>query len=49
MKSVARVSGICLALALSLGSLAASAQQTTLRIFAGGQQRPDVMRQTVDP
>jgi hypothetical protein len=49
MKSVARVSGICLALALSPGSLAASAQQTSLRIFGGGQQRPDVMRQTVDP
>lgn len=48
MKAVARVSGICLALALSLGSLAASAQQTTLRIFTGGQQRPDVMRQIVD-
>lgn len=48
MKAVARVPGLCLALALSLGSLAASAQQTTLRIFTGGQQRPDVMRQIVD-
>ena len=27
---------------------AAHAQQTTLRIFVGGQQRPDVMRQIVD-
>jgi multiple sugar transport system substrate-binding protein len=27
---------------------AALAQQTTLRIFTGGQQRPDVMRQIVD-
>ena len=26
----------------------ALAQQTTLRIFTGGQQRPDVMRQIVD-
>jgi len=34
------------ALALAAGS--AHAQQTTLRIFVGGQQRPDVMRQIVD-
>jgi multiple sugar transport system substrate-binding protein len=26
----------------------ATAQQTTLRIFTGGQQRPDVMRKTAD-
>ena len=34
--------------ALTFASGAALAQQTTLRIFTGGQQRPDVMRQIVD-
>ncbi|HEY8566508.1 MAG TPA: ABC transporter substrate-binding protein [Beijerinckiaceae bacterium] len=34
--------------ALTSLSGAALAQQTTLRIFTGGQQRPDVMRQIVD-
>jgi multiple sugar transport system substrate-binding protein len=33
---------------LLAGGLAAAAQTTTLRIFTGGQQRPDVMRQIVD-
>jgi multiple sugar transport system substrate-binding protein len=38
-----------LAALLSIGaSAAALAQQTTLRIFTGGQQRPDVMKQIVD-
>ena len=37
----------CAALAAAL-ALPAAAQQTTLRIFTGGQQRPDVMRKTAD-
>lgn len=37
-----------LAAALSIASLAAAQAQTTLRIFTGGQQRPDVMRQIVE-
>jgi multiple sugar transport system substrate-binding protein len=38
--------GAALGAAMMLGSSAvAQAQQTTLRIFTGGQQRPDVMRQ----
>lgn len=32
----------------TLASFPAHAQQTTLRIFTGGQQRPDVMRQIAD-
>ena len=35
-------------LAASFASIEANAQQTTLRIFTGGQQRPDVMRQIAD-
>ena len=38
---------IATAIALSL-ALPAWAQQTTLRIFTGGQQRPDVMRKIAD-
>lgn len=34
--------------ALTFGSAALAHAQTTLRIFTGGQQRPDVMRQIVD-
>lgn len=34
--------------AATLTSIPAQAQQTTLRIFTGGQQRPDVMRQIAD-
>ncbi|MBL8590612.1 MAG: ABC transporter substrate-binding protein [Methylobacteriaceae bacterium] len=37
-----------LAAALTLGGATLAAAQTTLRIFTGGQQRPDVMRQIVD-
>jgi multiple sugar transport system substrate-binding protein len=33
---------------LASASSLALAQQTTLRIFTGGQQRPDVMRKIVD-
>lgn len=36
------------ALAAALLALPAQAQQTTLRIFTGGQQRPDVMRKIAD-
>ncbi len=40
---------IALACAAVIGSAGdALAQQTTLRIFTGGQQRPDVMRQILD-
>lgn len=40
---------IALACAAMIGSAGeAFAQQTTLRIFTGGQQRPDVMRQILD-
>ena len=35
-------------LAAALLALPAQAQQTTLRIFTGGQQRPDVMRKIAD-
>ena len=31
-----------------LGTSGIAAAQTTLRIFTGGQQRPDVMRQILD-
>ena len=37
----------CAALAAAL-ALPVHAQQTTLRIFTGGQQRPDVMRKIAD-
>ncbi|MGL5447340.1 MAG: ABC transporter substrate-binding protein [Rhabdaerophilum sp.] len=37
-----------LAVGLMLSGLASAQAQTTLRIFTGGQQRPDVMRQIVD-
>ncbi|MDX2102577.1 MAG: ABC transporter substrate-binding protein [Alphaproteobacteria bacterium] len=37
-----------LAAPLVLGALPAAAQQTTLRVFIGGQQRPDVMRPLMD-
>jgi multiple sugar transport system substrate-binding protein len=37
-----------LAAALVLGGTLAAQAQTTLRIFTGGQQRPDVMRQIVE-
>ena len=43
-----RVASFGLAAALMLGSAALAQAQTTLRIFTGGQQRPDVMRQIVD-
>lgn len=43
-----RMLGSALALSLALGAGAAAAQQTTLRVFTGGQQRPDVMRQIAD-
>ncbi|MBM3480640.1 MAG: ABC transporter substrate-binding protein [Alphaproteobacteria bacterium] len=43
-----RLVGTVSALAVALAAGAALAQQTTLRIFTGGQQRPDVMRQIVD-
>src|SRR5437868_9708055 len=33
---------------LALGFAAAASAQTTLRIFTGGQQRPDVMRKIAD-
>ena len=43
------ISTLALAATLSLGtSIAAFAQQTTMRIFTGGQQRPDVMRKILD-
>jgi len=39
----------CLTVALAAGvATSAFAQQTTLRIFTGGQQRPDVMRKIAD-
>ncbi|MBL8805465.1 MAG: ABC transporter substrate-binding protein [Rhodospirillales bacterium] len=37
-----------LALPLAFAALPADAQQTNLRIFVGGQQRPDVMRKILD-
>ncbi len=37
-----------LAAPFALAALPADAQQTTLRIFVGGQQRPDVMRKILD-
>ena len=37
-----------LGMAISLASTGAGLAQTTLRIFTGGQQRPDVMKQIVD-
>ncbi len=37
-----------LAAGLALTGMASAQAQTTLRIFTGGQQRPDVMRQIVD-
>jgi multiple sugar transport system substrate-binding protein len=37
-----------LALPLAMAAQPADAQQTTLRVFVGGQQRPDVMRQILD-
>jgi multiple sugar transport system substrate-binding protein len=37
-----------LTLALTLGAGSAALAQTTLRIFTGGQQRPDVMRKIAD-
>jgi multiple sugar transport system substrate-binding protein len=40
--------GLAAALAVACAAGGADAQQTTLRIFTGGQQRPDVMRQIVD-
>jgi len=43
-----RNTALSLGVALLLGAGAADAQQTTLRIFTGGQQRPDVMRQIAD-
>jgi multiple sugar transport system substrate-binding protein len=43
-----RLIAVASALAVTLAAGAAGAQQTTLRIFTGGQQRPDVMRQIVD-
>jgi multiple sugar transport system substrate-binding protein len=42
-----RITALALGAALSLAAGAAEAQ-TTLRIFTGGQQRPDVMRQIAD-
>jgi multiple sugar transport system substrate-binding protein len=46
LKSVLRTA--CAVLALTWAAAETQAQQTTLRIFTGGQQRPDVMRQIVD-
>lgn len=43
-----RMATFGLAAALTLGGATLAASQTTLRIFTGGQQRPDVMRQIVD-
>ena len=43
-----RLASLGLAAALALGGSALAYAQTTLRIFTGGQQRPDVMRQIVD-
>jgi multiple sugar transport system substrate-binding protein len=40
------LAGLAAALALSVSSAAMA--QTTLRIFTGGQQRPDVMRKIAD-
>ncbi|CAN1538238.1 UgpB ABC-type sugar transport system, periplasmic component [Rhabdaerophilaceae bacterium] len=40
--------GLAAGLALASTALAQAQAQTTLRIFTGGQQRPDVMRQIVD-
>lgn len=37
-----------LGMAISLATTGAALAQTTLRIFTGGQQRPDVMKQIVD-
>ena len=42
------IAAAALALPLALAAAPADAQQTTLRIFVGGQQRPDVMRQILD-
>ena len=42
------VSRLGLAAGLALATTALAQAQTTLRIFTGGQQRPDVMRQIVD-
>jgi multiple sugar transport system substrate-binding protein len=39
---------VALALPLAMAAQPADAQQTTLRVFVGGQQRPDVMRQILD-
>jgi multiple sugar transport system substrate-binding protein len=46
MKS--RIAVSALVLALALGAAATASAQTTLRIFTGGQQRPDVMRRILD-
>jgi multiple sugar transport system substrate-binding protein len=43
-----RVATAALGLALGLGASGAAFAQTTLRIFTGGQQRPDVMRKIAD-
>ena len=42
------VSRLGLVAGLALAGTALAQAQTTLRIFTGGQQRPDVMRQIVD-
>src|SRR6478609_1998411 len=47
MKRTSLLAASAAALAL-LGTSGAALAQTTLRIFTGGQQRPDVMRQIVD-
>jgi multiple sugar transport system substrate-binding protein len=43
-----RLAAAALALPMAFAAVPADAQQTTLRIFVGGQQRPDVMRQILD-
>lgn len=48
MKRLRSFFAAALALSLAGASLPADAQQTTLRVFTGGQQRPDVMRQILD-
>ena len=47
--SITRRTALAVAAAAAIVAGSASAQaQTTLKIFTGGQQRPDVMRQILD-
>jgi multiple sugar transport system substrate-binding protein len=43
-----RIGALALTATLAFGVSSAWAQQTNLRIFSGGQQRPDVMRKILD-